>query len=70
MHLKISSAKWRQFCPAGDELTVILFPVTRVLMVGTISIFTDKHLYGQYLSAIAKARLTILGVVVYVRLFL
>ena len=21
MHLKMASAKWRQFCPGGDELT-------------------------------------------------
>ena len=25
MHLKISSAKWRPFCPGGDELIILVF---------------------------------------------
>ena len=24
MHLKISSAKWRQFCPVGDDLCLVM----------------------------------------------
>ena len=41
MHLKLSSAKWRPFCPGGDELFVLLSS-TQIYTAVTIQTMTSK----------------------------
>ena len=48
MHLKISSAKWRQFCPGGDEF---IEPITNLGETSKIQTFSLKKMYFKMSSA-------------------
>ena len=49
MHLKISSAKWRPFCPRGDELNISLTNCQSEILLCGLSTDISLYLFGQTL---------------------
>ena len=54
MHLKTSSAKWRPFCPGGDELIKLFFLGVDVETANTLNLysFALSPKYLPYLKTI------------------